>query len=88
MEERERHTSQATPRRRWLQADLSDSNQLTTTSTGRVRTSADKSNDRQTSTGGTRELGLKSVKCFGCHKKGHVVSECPDRKRIESAWMI
>ena len=88
VEERERRTSQATPRRRRLQADPSDSNQVTTTSTGRIRTSADKSNDRQTSSGGTRELGLKSVKCFGCHKKGHVVSECPDRKKVETARVI
>ena len=34
------------------------------------------------------ELGLKSVKCFGCHKKGHVVSEFPDKKNKESARMI
>ena len=88
VEERERHTSQATPRQRWLQADLSDSNQLTTTSTGGVRTSTDKGNNRKTSTGGIEELGLKSVKCFGCCKKGHVVSGCPDRIKIESARMI
>ena len=74
--------------RRRLQADLSDSNQLTTTSTGRLRTSTGKGNNRQTSTGSTRELGLKSVKYIGCRKKGHVVSECPDRKKIESARMI
>ena len=70
-----------------MQADLSDSNQFTTASTTRVR-STDKGNNRQTSTGGTGELGLKSVKCFGCRKKGHVVSECPDRKKSESARMI
>ena len=84
VEERECRTSQATPRRRQLQADFSDSNQFTTASTTRVR-STDKGNNRQSSTG---ELGLKSVKCFGCRKKGHVVSECPDRKKSESARMI
>ena len=43
---------------------------------------------RQASTRGNEKLELKNVKCFGCHKKGHVVSECPDKKKTESSRLI
>ena len=26
-------------------------------------------------------MELKNVKCFGCHKKGHIASNCPERKK-------
>lgn len=88
MEERDRRTSQATPRRQRPQADHSNGNTTITTSTGRARANPNKDTSRQPSTGGNAELGMKSVKCFGCHRRGHVVSECPDKKNKESAQMI
>ena len=87
VEERDRRTSQATPRRQRPQADHSNGD-TTTTSTGRARANPNKDTSRQPSTGGNAELGMKSVKCFGCHRRGHVVSECPDKKNKESARMI
>lgn len=88
MEEREHRTNHVTPRQRQTQADHSGSNQTTTTSTERTQANTDRDTNRQTNTGGNGELELKNVKCFGCHKKGHVVSECPDKKKRESARMI
>ena len=88
MEERERCTNQIPPRRGRTQAEPSGSNQPTRPATGRAQANTDKDTNKQTGTGGTGELGLKSFKCFGCHKKGHVVSEFPEKKNKESARMI
>ena len=88
MEEWGCRTSQATPRRQRPQADHSNSNPIITTSTRRARAYPNKDTNRHPSTGGNAELGKKSVKCFGCHRKGHVVGECPDKKNKESAQMI
>jgi len=36
--------------------------------------------DRPAVAKGGLEMEVKNVKCFGCHQKGHVVSDCPDKK--------
>ena len=34
------------------------------------------------------ELKLKNVQCFGCHQKGHVLSDCPEKKAKKPARVI
>ena len=37
---------------------------------------------------GSSEMELKNVKCFGCHQKGHVISDCPERKAKKPSRVI
>ena len=37
-------------------------------------------NDKTAVTKAGAELELKNVKCFGCHQKGHVLNDCPEKK--------
>ena len=87
VEEHERRANQPVLRRRRAQADDGD-NQATRTLIARTPANTDKEMSRQASARGNGELELKNVKCFGCHKKGHVVSECPDKKNKELPRMI
>ena len=32
-------------------------------------------------------MEFKNMKCYGCHKKGHIISNCPEKKR-ETSRMI
>ena len=43
-----------------------------------------KDKNRGRNTRGNVELELRNIKCFGCHKKGHVVSKCPDKNKESS----
>ena len=88
VEERERRTNQNVPRRRRVQADSDGGNPVNQASDGGVPPKAVKDKNRGTNTRGNPELELRNVKCFGCHKKGHVVSECPDKKNRDSSRVI
>ena len=82
-EERERRTNQVPPRRRRAQTE-SDTGRLPRQGTPAAAAagSVEKAKNREKVTGGTEsEMELKNVKCFGCHKKGHMVSNCPKKKK-------
>ena len=36
------------------------------------------------SSGGQRKKSLKTVKCFKCHKMGHIARNCPLNSRLDS----
>ena len=71
-----------------MQADSDGGNPVNQASDGGVPPKAVKDKNRGTNTRGNPELELRNVKCFGCHKKGHVVSECPDKKNRDSSRVI
>ena len=43
-----------------------------------------KDKNKGTNTRGNVELELRNIKYFGCYKKGHVVSECPNKNKESS----
>ena len=43
-----------------------------------------KEKNRGTNTRGNVELDLRNIKCFGCHKKCHVVSQCLNKNKESS----
>ena len=87
-EERERRTNQVPPRRRRAQTE-NDTRRLPRQGTPAAAAgSVEKAKNRENVTRGTEsEMELKNVKCFGCRKKGHMVSNCPEKKK-ESTRMI
>ena len=88
VEECERHTNQNIPGQRRVQADSDGDNPGNQASDGRVPPKAVKDKNRGTNARGNPELELRNVKCFGCHKRGHFVSECLDKKNSKSSRVI
>ena len=44
--------------------------------------------NRGASATGNAELELRNIQSFGCHKKGHVISACPEKRNKESSRVI
>ena len=84
--ERERRSNPPVQRKRWPVAEDKVRDSGTRQNTGRTMSSDNK--DKAAVAKAGAELELKNVKCFGCHQKGHVISDCPEKKLKKPSRVI
>ena len=73
-------------KRRWPAADTKGRDSEAWQTSG--KSSGDDNKDRTVVAKGSSEMELKNIKCFGCHQKGHVISDCPEKKAKKSRRVI
>jgi len=75
VEERECRSNPSLQKKRWSAESKRKDSKNKQTNTVRIG-----NHDKTAVTKAGAELKLKKVKCFGCHQKGHVLSDCPEKK--------